>query len=618
MTKNRLFDEFPGISSEAWRDKVNADLCGAAFGKKLVWRTGEGFDLQPYYRQEDLEKLSVANRGPEPHPFTGRLRNDWKIRQDFAADPDPASLHRKIKNAIGRGAEAIGIDMSGMADSDPEVISSLLNGIDMEKVELNFKNLLHPKQFYKALTGTLSSTGTDPSAVSGSLGLDPLGKLLAEGNLDETSFDILAELIREGATGLPGFKILTIDAGLLQDCGSTLSQELGFGLSMANEYFNQLTGRGVEPGTIMKSISFSFATGPNYFMEIAKLRAARWLWMACCHGWEVEGPATMHIHARTSSWNLTLYDPNVNMLRTTTEAMSASLGGCNSMSVHPFDYTFREENEFTARIARNTQVILKEEAHFDKVSDPAAGSYYIEQLTESIAQQSWNHFLEIEEREGFLTAFKDGWVVQQVEASAVSKQAAASAGRDTILGVNKYPDFRELVLKQGVHTEEYTEPTNSNYKPLKRFRISAEIEQLRLQTEKSGERPRVFLLKYGDPDWMTARGRFAGNFFACAGYEILDNHGFSSVEEGMKVAGKANADIIVLCSSDPEYAETAPQVFDALKNSAEIVIAGYPADSMEELQQKGIAHFIHVKSNLLGELEKFQSIIRTKKNRGDS
>ncbi|MFO7959616.1 MAG: methylmalonyl-CoA mutase family protein [Nitriliruptoraceae bacterium] len=359
---------------------------------------------------------------------------------------------------------------------------------------------------------------------------------------------------------------------------------------------------------------FSFASGPNYFMEIAKLRAARWLWRAVCKEWGVdEKQIQMYIHSRTASWNLTLYDPHVNMLRTTTETMSASLGGSDAITVHPFDNTYKEENAFSSRIARNTQLVLKEEAYFNKVADPAAGSYYIEQLTASIAEQAWKHFLETEDRGGYIEAFQKGWIQEQVSASAEVKRSKASSGRTSILGVNKYPAFAELVLNQGISLPVKKRYENATYPPLQPFSAAEEIEQLRLQTEKSKKRPKVFLLKYGEPAWMTARGMFAGSFFACAGYEIIDNRGFDSVEEGIAAAHKAKADIVVLCSADAAYPDTAPVVHEAMKGSAEVVIAGYPKDSVEQLRQQGVHHFIHVKSNLLEELQKFQSLLNINK-----
>jgi methylmalonyl-CoA mutase len=603
MTKKRLFEEFPPVSSEEWKAKVTADLKGADYDKKLLWKTEEGFDVHPYYRREDLEAMNA-----------GIIKRDWKIRQNFTTDPSPEALNRKIRNAISRGAQSVAIDLSELNGRSEKNLTTLLTDINLAETELNFLNVSQPLPLLQSLLNLASAKGTDPAHITGSIDFDPIKKLTAEGEINEQAFDKLSDCLKTAGASLPGVKLITIDAGILQDSGSTLSQELGFGLAMANDYFDRLTGRGHTPTEIAATMLFSLATGPNYFMEIAKLRAARWLWKAVCREWNVEDKqSNMYIHSRTASWNLTLYDPHVNMLRTTTETMSASLGGCDVISVHRFDNNYKEENEFSSRIARNTQLVLKEEAYFNKVADPAAGSYYIEQLTASIAEQAWKHFLEAEKRGGYIEAFKNGWIQEQVAASAEVKRSKASSGRTSILGVNKYPAFAELVLNKGVSLRAKKRYENASYTPLQPFSAAEEIEQLRLQTEKSKKRPKVFLLKYGEPAWMTARGIFAGSFFACAGYEIIDNRGFETVEEGIAAARKAKANIVVLCSADAAYPDTAPAVHEAMKGSAEIVIAGYPKDSVEQMRQQGLHHFIHVKSNLLEELQKFQSLLNINK-----
>ncbi|MEX0980877.1 MAG: methylmalonyl-CoA mutase family protein [Bacteroidales bacterium] len=644
MKKKRLFEEFPPVSSEEWKAKVMADLNGTDYDKKLVWKTEEGFDVHPYYRSEDLDAsaasvnqqqpVSSGQGDPEAKNGAGKLESDalsgkkedasreedalragtisrdWRIRQDFAAGPSPEALNGKIRTAISHGAQSVGIDMSELNGGSQEHLTTLLTDINLAETELNFLNVSQPLQLLNTLSELAASTGTDPASIHGSVGFDPIKKLNAEGELNEQAFDELSDCLKTAAAKLPGIKMVTVDAGVLQDSGSTLSQELGFGLAMANAYLDKLTERGHTPGKIAATMLFSFSTGPNYFMEIAKLRAARWLWRAVCKEWGVEeNQSDMVIHSRTASWNLTLYDPYVNMLRTTTETMSASLGGSDTITVHPFDRTFREENDFSSRIARNTQLLLKEEAYFNKVADPAAGSYYIEQLTNSIAEQAWKHFLETEEQGGYIEAFKKGWIREQVTASMEVKRSKASSGRTSILGVNKYPAFAEMILNQGVSVPGKKTHERTTYQPLQFFRIAEEIEQLRMQTEKSKKRPKVFLLKYGEPAWMTARGMFAGSFFACAGYKIVDNRGFETVEEGIAAAKKAKASIVVLCSADAAYPETAPAVHEAMKGSAEIVIAGYPKDSIEKLRQQGLSHFIHLKSNLLEELQKFQSLL---------
>jgi methylmalonyl-CoA mutase len=603
MATEKLFTEFPGISSDAWREKVETDLKGAAFDKKLVWKTDEGFDVQPYYRQEDLDELN---------PTQIDTPKDWLIRQDYASKESPEDWNSVIKNAIELGIQSLGLNMAGSKTIDVASIETILSGIQIEDIELNFFNLENPVEVFSALLEYVQKNNLKPSVLRGSLGIDPLGKLSATGEYDEAELAQLATLIK-GNDKLPSVKLISIDAGILQNGGSTLSQELGFGFAMANEYIAKLEELGCSPEAVINSITFSFVTGPNYFMEIAKLRAARKLWEVICTEWGDKDFPSMYIHSRSASWNLTVYDANVNMLRTTTEAMSASLGGSDSISVVPYDSSFREENDFSLRIAKNTQIILKDEVHLNKVADPSAGSYYIEQLTDKLAEQAWKHFLEVEDKNGFLNTFKTGFIQEQVAQSAEKKRSLAASRRSSILGVNQYPNFSEMILEQGHNLPVKPVKGNTSYKTLSPFTVSEEFEQLRLQTEKSGSRPKVFLLKYGEPTWMTARAMFASNFFACAGYEIIDNSGFKTVEEGIAAAKNEQANIVVLCSSDADYPEIAPTVFNEMNASAEIVIAGYPKDAMEELKELGLKHFIHVRSNLLEELKTFQELLDIKK-----
>jgi methylmalonyl-CoA mutase len=606
MNKKKLFEEFAPVSGADWRFTIEADLKDADYDKKLVWWTEEGFDVQPYYRQEDLNpKLdqSVFLKDGEAQG------NDWKIRQDFKVNVEAEACNCSIKNALKRGIQSIGIDLSEISKTDTGLMQKLLSEIDLESVELNFMNANDPGSLADSFFSYIAKQGFKAEKLSGSFGLDPLGYLSSKGEFREDHFQQISEIIRTYASSYPNFKIICLDSGQLQDGGSTLSQELGFGLAMANTTIAILCSKGLKADTILKTISFSMVTGPNYFMEIAKLRATRLLWSSISKEWSSNNKSLKtHIHSRSASWNLTVYDPNVNMLRTTTEAMSGSLGGSDTISVNPFDLIYREENDFSSRIASNTQIILKEESHFDKVADPAAGSYYIENLTESIAEQAWKHFLEVEEKGGYLEAFKSGWIQEKIRLSAENKRKNAASRRQTILGVNQYPNFGEMILDQGLIKKAKID-TKTSYPAILPFRISEELENLRLQTDLSGKRPKVFLLKYGDPVWMTARAMFSGNFFACAGYKIIDNAGYKTIEAGIEAARKSEAEIVVLCSSDAEYVTIASAAISKLKRKAEIVIAGYPTESLDELKSIGVEHFIHVKSNLLEELRKFNGLL---------
>jgi len=359
-------------------------------------------------------------------------------------------------------------------------------------------------------------------------------------------------------------------------------------------------------------------------MEIAKFRAARLLWAkiveaykpVCrrkdCPNTAPDGTclcaAKMRIHAETSIYNKTIFDANVNMLRTQTEAMSAALGGVDSMIVNPYDITFKASDDFSERIARNQQLLLKEESHFDKVSDPAAGSYYIETLTAKIAEQAWKVFLDVENNGGFFALVEAGKVQQEMKDISAKREKYVASRREVLLGTNQFPNFTEKasdkVTKKSAKCGCGCGCDSKDVVP--QTRAAEQFEVLRFATEAAAKQPKVFMLTIGSLSMRLARSQFSSNFFACAGYEIVDNLGFETVEEGVKAALHAKADIVVLCSSDDEYAEFAPAAYDLLKGKALFVVAGAPA-CMDDLKAKGIESFIHVKSNVLETLKEFNA-----------
>ena len=368
---------------------------------------------------------------------------------------------------------------------------------------------------------------------------------------------------------------------------------------------------GVEPTLAASKIKFNLGVSENYFMEIAKFRAARMLWAEIVKQYEpkCDCACMMCVNATTTSYNMTMFDSYVNLLRTQTEAMSAALAGVYSIVVNPFDVTYETPTEFSERIARNQQLLLKEESHFDKVVDPSAGSYYIEQLTSSLADVAWKLFLKVENEGGFLAAVKAGTVQDDINATNAKRHGDAAKRKEFILGTNQFPNFTETSEGKaplacgcgcGCSSKEGEKP----FKSIQTSRLAADFEALRLETEHSAKVPTAFMLTIGNLAWRQARAQFSSNFLACAGYKIIDNLGFETVEEGVDAALKAGADIVVLCSSDDEYATYAVPAFKYLNGKAMFIVAGAPA-CMEELQSAGIENFIHVKCNVLETLKAY-------------
>ena len=616
-SKEKLFSDFSPVSTEQWMEKVTADLKGADFEKKLVWRTNEGFKVKPFYRKEDLEGLKTTDALPGEFPYlrgNKKDNNEWLVRQEIRVD-DVKEANAKALDILNKGIDSLSFHVKAK-ELNAAYLETLLDGICAECVELNFSTCQgHVVELANLLVEYFQKKGYDLNKLQGSINFDYLNKMVAKGKEKGSLVDTAKALIAATAA-LPEYRVINVNALTLNNAGAYIYQELGYALAWGNEYMNQLTEAGVPAATVAKKIKFNFGISSNYFLEIAKFRAGRMLWADIVNSYLAEGDckcaAQMKVHAETSSFNLTIFDSYVNLLRTQTEAMSAALAGVDSMTVVPFDKAYETPNDFSERLARNQQLLLKEESHFDKVIDPAAGSYYIENLTVSIAKQAWDLFLAVEDEGGFYAAVKAGKVQEAVNASNKARHEAVAKRKEILLGTNQYPNFTELAGDK--HPLEavcccgggHHDTCEKDVPTLNFDRAASEFEALRLQTEASGKRPKAFMLTIGNLAMRQARAQFSCNFLACAGYEVVDNLGFSTVEEGVEAAVAAKADIVVLCSSDDEYAEYAVPAFKALNGRAMFIVAGAPA-CMDELKAAGIENFIHVRVNVLETLKEYNA-----------
>ena len=618
MAEN-LFAEFPPVSTEKWEEVINKDLKGADYEKKLVWKTQEGFSVRPYYRAEDLKNISHLGTAPGCFPFVRgtKCNNNWLVRQDYCAHGDFAKANAQAIDGLNRGAEAVGFCIDGKKVISESDMAVLLNGIDLEKVEVNFTECCcATPETIRNFVAYAKSKGVAADKLRASFDFDPLRTLTTKGRFcDEKSIARLKECI-EAAAEYPRIRVIGVEAYAFNDAGSTITQELAFGLAMGSEYINLLTDMGLSAEEAASRMKFTFSVGSNYFMEIAKFRAARLLWanIAKAYGIEKECAQKIKIHAVTSEWNQAVYDPYVNMLRNTTEAMSAAIAGVDSLEVLPFDYAFREPAEFSNRMSRNLQTILKEESHFDKVTDPAAGSYYVETLTASIIDVAWKLFSEVENKGGYIEAFKAGFIQSLVKEAAEKRDKNIATRRESILGVNQFPNFNEVADKdvtEEVVTRKAADMTGVIAEPLVKYRGAQAFEAMRLATDRSGKTPKAFMLTFGNLAMCRARAQFSSNFFAVAGIRITDNNRFATIEEGVKAAIESKAEIVVACSSDEEYAEAVPQIVKLLGDKAILVVAGDPA-CRPELEAAGIKNFINVKSNVLETLKMYQAALGIK------
>lgn len=603
----KLFEEFPPVSTEQWEAVIEKDLKGADYNKKLVWKTAEGFAVKPYYRSEDLDGISWIGVKPDEFPYVrGTKQNNlWLVRQEVNVE-DVKKANAEALDAIKRGANSIGFKLEFDKLYSINEISELLNGIDAKSIEINLYN----NKYHLPLLEMIAKIPN----LHGSLNYDPLTRYIRRGTwfiTEKTDIELACILVK---ANIPGLQTIGVNNHIFTNAGATIVQEMAVSLSVAVEYLDKLTASGLKVDEIAPKIRFNVAVGQNYFMEMAKMRAYRLLWAKIIKAYGgKEKNAKLRIHAFNAMINLSLYDSYVNMLRTTTGAMSAVLGGIDSFSVTPFNVPYEASNDFSGHIARNQQLILKEEAHFDKVADPAAGSYYIENLTNSIIKAVWDLFLKIQDEGGYLAAVRNGMIQKMIKENAAKRFNNVATRREVLLGTNQYPNFTETMKttpEAWVFEANSRRSDRAEVETIDTFRVAQQFEKLRYATDvysRDNKRPVAWMLTYGNLAMLKARSQFASNFLACAGFQIVDNAGFKTVDDGIEAARKAKPEIVVICSSDEEYGNgNALKIFEALKDETIVVLAGNPAETADVLKEAGMQYFIHVRSNVLETLQEFQ------------
>ena len=601
--REKLFDMFSPVSPEEWRAKAEVDLKGADFEKKMVWRTDEGFNVQPLYRGVDIKDFKTIDSLPGEYPYVRgtRTNNDWQARQEIDA-ADVKEANAKALDVLNKGITSLGFKLH-----DDFNLDVLLDGIYTDIAQVNFAVCPNKVvEFAKVLVAYLEKKGTADKFV-GSIDFNPYKATFKKGKKFEGIAEVAAELLKVVAP-VKGLRVLSVNSEMLSNAGAYIYQELGYALSWGNEWMAQLTDAGFSADEVASRIKFNMGISTIYFMELAKFRAARMLWAQIVKQYnpQCNCACKMVVHATTSRYSQTMFDSYVNMLRSQTQAMSAALASVDEITVTPFDAPYKKSDEFSERIARNQQLLLKEESHLDKVVDPAGGSYYIEELTMSLAQVAWKLFLETEDKGGFKAAVESYEVTNAVNASANARFDKVAKRREQLLGTNQFPNFTEVSDGKKALTcccacaceMEESAPVLNNK------RLASQFEDLRQATENAAHTPVVFMLTIGNLAMRLARAQFSDNFFGCAGYKLIDNNGFNTVEEGVEAAVAANADVVVLCSSDAEYPELIPGAIKALNGRAEFVLAGPETDEFKAL---GVTNFINVRTNVLSTLKAFNA-----------
>ncbi|WP_348263329.1 methylmalonyl-CoA mutase family protein [Telmatobacter sp. DSM 110680] len=581
MATESFLSEFPPVSTEQWEHIIREKITGAEYASKLIWHPEEGLAVKPYYRAEDLAGLQFLDAPAGKFPFVrgGRSSGDWRIREEVNL-VDAEDANQSAREVLAAGAEEIAFRHTKL--ENPGDLAILL--ADLHEIPVAFVG--SEPRLVRLLVERLSNR---PHSTIISADLDPLADL-----------ELSAELISNAP---PGFRPFVIHADQFQERAAGSLEEVGFALSAAVDFIAEMRERGLSIDRITGSMSFAFAIGPEFFIQIAKLRAFRLVWakvVECFEGAIVA--ARPLIHTRTAYWNATVYDPQTNILRSTTEAISAALGGVDSISISPFDECFRHPDDSSRRLARNTQVILKQEAFLSRVVDPVGGSYMIEALTNSIASKAWKLFQELETAGGFRRALASGVIASVLDRRMTSREEAVANRRRTFTGTNRFADASEQALAR-------VDASHSGSVA----RAAQSFETLRLRTEQfinqTGEQPHILLAEIGDTKMRSARSQFAADFLACAG--LVTN---KAVFQSAECVADSDARLVVLCSSDVEYPPIAAELVQRLRKHnrpARVIIAGNP-DTAEELRNIGIVDFIHLRSNAVEVLAKIQQMIGIK------
>ena len=584
-----LLSEFAPTATEAWHRKLADDL-GEDWRDRLRWNAGEGLTLLPFYRTEDL--------GEEVPTGAPGMRTGWRIRHDLAA-ADPGEAESEVKAALQEGAEALGLPARFLEDA--EALREVLASVDLSETALHLEAL--PAQAQRFIEW-IHSTSTSDDTVEGSLCFDPSGRLLSASDFDaEAGYRQLATLLQDFVALAPDFRLVTADARPYHQAGAGAVESLAFALASLSEHFARLAEEDVDPASIATHAQVMLPVGTRFFVEVARLRAMRRLFVQLAEAYGVADAPRLHVQAVTAWRSTTMYDPHVNLLRGgTAGAAAAVVGGADVLSVRPFDAALQEQSAFGRRLALNAQHILREEAHLGRVADPAAGSYYAEVFTDRLARRVWERFQEIESEGGLLTQIRAGVLEARLDEARTRRDEALSRRRRVRIGTNHYPNLDEERLDDEPASDRAPRETEA-------------FEQVRLLTERHGrlhgrQRPTVFLLPVGTPKVRSTRANFVRNALGCAAFSMVENVGFSSAEAGARAAAEAvrvgEAQLIACCAPDENY----PLLLSVLRETLDdpdvpLVVAGRP-DVLPDGAPHAVDAFVYRGMDLLPTLELLQ------------
>lgn len=637
QTEEKMFSEFPTVSRAEWEEKIASDIGGADYKEKLRWETLEGIKPLPFYMREDVQS-----------PLPSSAGKNWTYHEPVF-DRNPEQIRQSIGRAYARGARtfqitsrpfpadgADSLQLDGSYIPDQNAFDSIFEDINTDEISL-FVDAGVATPVFSAMTGNHSKPFRKKVFL-----YDPISESVAFGRTLWSSEDQLQSFVRSANS-------LSADAFYYHKAGCTIVSEAAIAISLASEYLSILDPDKRESAA--ESFLIRVSSGPLYFPEIAKFRALRILWKNLLEAYGLNSSIPAFIHAETTLQNKTISDPHNNMLRATTEAMAAVTGGVDSLTIFPYDATFRTPEDFSRRIAGNVHLILKEEAHLDKTGDPSAGSYYIEKLTRDIAEKAWKLFTESESRGGFLHDVMNGTLQQQTRESRSAKENAYATRKRVLTGTNSYPDtgkdlpdrsegehpfsaqtvsvssgrvqligenpVAELQkkLSEGISVPELIlsiVPAEGHLiEPLDEFHAGDIFDSVRKETkefaEKTGKLPSVLILPAGNLKWRSARASFAQNLLGCSGFRIHTADGADSLEDALGQINAKKYDAAVLCGSDKEYHGQAASFCMAIGESTIRIMAGHPGNNEQLYRDAGMDEFIWAGMNAAEFLKKLQT-----------
>ena len=663
------FDEFELPEWDEWVEACNALLKGAPFDKIMYTKNYEGITFDPIYRRVDVDSILPTDDYPGTGDYlrgatvNGYVHEPWGVAQ-YCDESLPLDNNELLKEETAKGTTVynIGLDSAtrnGIDAKDAEVIGDtgvnittaedmnvLLSGLDFEKFPVMMYAGASAKNMIALVAAALKAQGKEIAGVRGTIGADPIGELLRSGkaNLAE-AFDAMAACLNFVKANAPKIRPIFVRGDVYTDGGAEAAQEVAYSFATAVEYIREMAKKGIDAAEVNKGMTFCFNAGANFFIEIAKLRAARVVWAAIMEGFGAAvADRAINVHGRSARFTKTVIDPYVNMLRNTTQTFSAVVGGVETYENPPFDELIRKGDVFSRRIARNLHIMLQEEFGMMCPVDAAGGSWAVETLTKQMVEKIWAEFQKIEELGGITKALENAYPQSSVAAVLADRFKALEKRSDRAVGVNMYPNMTEEPLEKRVEdqvalkksrvaaVEAYVADIDAEFLAGKlvdvksvegaiaAFENGATIAQvagaaaadteatiigvhhwteryeaLRFDTEKymqeTGKNIEVFLCNMGPIPQHKARADFSTSFLQVGEFNVHLNDGFQDGEDGtqiekcVKAFKEGDYDVAVICSTDATYPEIvptlAPQIKAAMKPSATLFLAGAAPKDLE-------------------------------------